>query len=108
MFTHRDVSGDTPAPERAGDKGHHQKRQEDEEQNLRDARSGASDAILHEQTGLLVDHTRLSEALPQAMLRLLQNSDEARHMGQAGRAHAQAQTWTRAAQSLLAAYQAAL
>ena len=70
--------------------------------------SGASDAILHEQTGLLVDHTRLSEALPQAMLRLLQNSDDARHWGRGGRAHAQAQTWTRAAQSLLAAYQAAL
>ncbi|GAB4494946.1 MAG: hypothetical protein OHK0052_01230 [Anaerolineales bacterium] len=64
---------------------------------------GVADAVQHERTGILVPATDVN-ALAQAILRLLQNPQDARQLGQNGRDWAESLTWQRAAESHLAHY----
>lgn len=59
---------------------------------------GVADAVQHEQTGILVPATDVT-ALAQAILRLLQNPQEAQQIGKNGRDWAESLTWQRAAES---------
>ncbi len=69
---------------------------------------GAEDAIDDGVTGLLVPQIGIAEALLQAIVALLSDSERARRMGEAGRAKAQNQTWDHVAQQMIALYEAAL
>lgn len=67
-------------------------------------RSGAEDAIQDGVTGYLVDPDELPMALSDALLRLLRDATLRAQMGQAGKRHAQAQTWQQAAKNVLELY----
>lgn len=67
---------------------------------------GIEDAIDDGQTGLLVPQAHIENALPEAILRILQDEDLALRMGQAGRRKAQSLTWDSVAQALIRLYQA--
>ena len=69
---------------------------------------GVADAIENEVTGIIVSQAKLSDELPRAILRLLENPALAAKMGEAGRAHAQTQTWESVAQKVAAWYGEAL
>ncbi|MCY3799440.1 MAG: glycosyltransferase family 4 protein [Chloroflexi bacterium] len=69
---------------------------------------GVADAIEHGVTGLIVSQEEIEEALPRALLRLLENPQEAAAMGAAGRRRAQRQTWASVADRVIGLYQAAL
>jgi len=69
---------------------------------------GVADAIDHGLTGLIVSQGDIAEALPAALLRLLENPQEAAAMGAAGRLRAQRQTWASVAEQVIRLYQAAL
>jgi phosphatidylinositol alpha-1,6-mannosyltransferase len=69
---------------------------------------GAEDAVEDGVTGLLVPQQGIDEALPQAILAILTDPERAKHMGAAGRARAQRQTWDHVARQMLALYEAAL
>ncbi|MDE2750431.1 MAG: glycosyltransferase family 4 protein [Chloroflexota bacterium] len=69
---------------------------------------GVADAIEHGETGLVISQERVSEALPRALLRLLENPQEAARMGAAGRRRAQRRTWTSVADKVIELYGAAL
>ncbi len=69
---------------------------------------GSADAIEDGVTGLLISQSDLADALPSAILRLLQNPSLAQAMGRAGRERAERFSWGAAAQRLLALYAAAL
>lgn len=66
--------------------------------------SGVEDAIIHGETGLLVDQARVETDLPAAILRILGDPAQARQMGLAGKRHAQSQTWDHVAAQTLAIY----
>ncbi len=68
--------------------------------------SGAEDAIADGVSGVLLDPAKLTQALPDAITRLLQNPDAAQRMGAAGRERAARYTWDAAASQLIALYQA--
>ncbi len=65
---------------------------------------GTEDAIVDGATGLLVPQEGVTETLAQAILTLLRDPQRARRMGAAGRAYAQAQTWDKVTQEMLALY----
>ncbi len=65
---------------------------------------GVADAVREGETGLLVEPHDV-EGLAQAMLRLLQDQDLARRMGQANRRWAETLTWERNATAYAQAYQ---
>ncbi len=67
---------------------------------------GAEDAILHDETGLLVSQANIEAELPPALLQLLQNPECAAQMGATGRVYAQQQTWAAKADEMIAIYQA--
>ena len=69
---------------------------------------GAADAIEHGETGLVISQERIAEALPRALLRLLENPQEAARMGAAGRLRAQKRTWASVADQVIALYEEAL
>lgn len=66
---------------------------------------GAEDAVVDGVTGLLVPQSQVTDALPGAIIALLSDPARAAQMGAAGRQRARAQTWTRAAQQVLALYE---
>jgi glycosyltransferase involved in cell wall biosynthesis len=68
---------------------------------------GAEDAVQDGVTGLLVPQADV-DALAGALRRLLNHPDDARRMGEAGRAFAAAQTWDAAAAQIAALYQKAV
>lgn len=70
--------------------------------------TGAEAAIEHGITGLLVEQAQVAEALPQAIMQVLQNPQLAQQMRIAGRAKAQRQTWGAVAAQLISQYEAAL
>lgn len=65
---------------------------------------GAADAVIDGVTGLLVAQDELEHGLPDAINRLLHDKALAAQMGAAGREHARAQTWDRAAEQLIRLY----
>ena len=65
---------------------------------------GVADAVREGETGLLVEPQDV-DSLAQAMLRLLQDKDLARRMGQANRRWAETLTWERNAAAYAQAYQ---
>lgn len=65
---------------------------------------GAEDAIDDGLTGLLVSQVQVAEALPPAILRLLDDRELAAKMGEAGRAKAERQNWDAVAGRMLALY----
>ncbi len=65
---------------------------------------GAEDAIDNEVTGLLVPQSQVTEKLPEAIIRLLNNPQLAAQMGAAGRLKAQRQTWDTVAGEMIALY----
>ena len=69
---------------------------------------GAADAIEHGLNGLVVSQERVSEELPRALLRLLENPQEAAAMGAAGRLRARGRTWAAVADKVIALYEQAL
>lgn len=69
---------------------------------------GAEDAVDDGITGLLVAQHNIAEALPAAILHLLQNPARAAQMGQAGREKARRQTWDHVAAQMLALYRKSL
>ncbi len=69
---------------------------------------GVADAVEHGVTGLIVAQEKVAEALPQALLELLEDADKAAKMGEAGRERAQARTWGAVADQVIELYQAAL
>ncbi|MEO0562367.1 MAG: glycosyltransferase family 4 protein [Chloroflexota bacterium] len=69
---------------------------------------GAEDAVVHNETGLLVSQANLTEELPGALLTLLTDPALRRRMGEAGRAHARRQTWDAKAAEMIALYEVAL
>lgn len=68
--------------------------------------SGAEDAVLDGETGLLVEQDEAS--VEQGLRRLLADADLRARMGVAGRAHARRQTWEANAQAVLQVYRRAL
>jgi glycosyltransferase involved in cell wall biosynthesis len=60
---------------------------------------GLRDSVLHEKTGLLVQHGDVS-ALARSIRRLLENEDLCRAFGRAGRSFAEGLSWDRAAARL--------
>ncbi|MCY3778779.1 MAG: glycosyltransferase family 4 protein [Chloroflexi bacterium] len=69
---------------------------------------GVADAIEHGVTGLVVSQDNIAEALPRALLELLEDPAKAARMGGAGRERAKSQTWESVAERVIALYQAAL
>ena len=69
---------------------------------------GVADAIEHDVTGLIVAQKNITEELPQAILDILSNPDNAKRMGKAGRIKAQAQTWASVSEQVIDLYQQAL
>ncbi len=67
---------------------------------------GAEDAVIHNETGLLISQTRITEELPQAIMALLADPARAAQMGTAGKAHAQQHTWDHVAERMIALYNA--
>jgi glycosyltransferase involved in cell wall biosynthesis len=65
---------------------------------------GIEDAIDHEVTGLLVSQQNISEELPNAIIRLLQNPQEAHQMGKMGKYKAQSRGWQDVASELIKLY----
>lgn len=69
---------------------------------------GAQEAIIDRQTGLLVSQTGVVDELTAALGQLLDSPTLSIQLGENGRAHAATQTWERAAQAFIAAYEQAL
>ena len=69
---------------------------------------GVADAIEDGVTGLIVSQARISEALPQALLTLLQDPQRAEAMGAAGRQRAREQSWDKVAEQVIQLYERAL
>lgn len=69
---------------------------------------GSEDAVIDGVTGRLVPQVNLETGLTEAISRLLDDSGQASQMGAAGRAHAQAQTWDRAAAQMIELYKTAV
>ena len=69
---------------------------------------GVADAIIDGVTGFVVAQDNIAEALPRALLALLEDPAKAEQMGAAGRKHANAMTWAAMADQVIALYQAAL
>jgi len=69
---------------------------------------GAQEAILDEETGLLVNQTGVVDELAAALNRLLDSPALRAQLGKRGRSHAFEQTWERAAQAFITAYEGAL
>ena len=69
---------------------------------------GVADAIVHDETGLVVPQAKVAEGLPGALLKLLENPERAAKMGQAGRRRARRQTWASVAEQVIDLYQQAL
>ncbi len=65
---------------------------------------GVEDAIVEGETGLLLPQQNVEEALAAAIKGLLRDPQRAQRMGAAGRARARQQTWSRAADELIAHY----
>lgn len=65
---------------------------------------GAEDAIVDGVTGLLIPQDSIATALPAALIRLLNDSDLAKKMGDAGQERARQQTWDSVARQMLAVY----
>lgn len=66
--------------------------------------SGAQDAIIPDQTGLLVNVDEIETALPRAILYLLTNPELARKLGQNGYQHARQMTWDHTVSQLIPTY----
>ena len=69
---------------------------------------GVADAIEDGVTGVVVPQDNIAEALPRALLDLLEDPAKAARMGAAGRERAKAMTWAAMADQVIALYQAAL
>ena len=69
---------------------------------------GVADAVEHGVTGLIVSQKNVAEALPQALLELLEDPDKAAKMGEAGRERAQARPWGAVVDQVVELYRAAL
>lgn len=69
---------------------------------------GVADAIAHGETGLVVSQADVGQALPGALLDLLENPSKAATLGAAGRLRAQRQTWAAVAAQVIDLYQMAL
>ena len=69
---------------------------------------GLADAIEDGVTGLVVSQDNIAEALPRALLDLLEDPARAARMGAAGRERAKAMTWAAMAEQVITLYQAAL
>ena len=69
---------------------------------------GVADAIEHGVTGLVISQANVADALPRALLELLQNPKRASAMGAAGRMRARDQTWDKVAQRVIELYEHAL
>ena len=69
---------------------------------------GVADAIDEGVTGLVIPQPQVAEALPRALLDLLNDPAKAARMGAAGRERAQAQTWQRVADQVIEVYRDAL
>ena len=70
--------------------------------------SGTADAIQHGVTGLIISQANISEALPRALLDLLENPAKRERMAAAGRDYARTQTWGAAADQVIKRYEQAL
>ena len=66
--------------------------------------NGAEDAIQHEVTGLLIDQADIDGQLADAILRILQNPEQAKAMGEAGYRQAKAMTWDKVGEQLIRVY----
>lgn len=69
---------------------------------------GVADAIDDGVTGLIVPQAQVAEALPRALLALLNDPAKAARMGAAGRKRARTQTWERVADEVIEVYRSAL
>lgn len=69
---------------------------------------GVADAIEDGVTGLVIPQAQVAQALPQALLELLQDPEKAVRMGAAGRERARTQTWERVADQVIEVYRSAL
>ena len=69
---------------------------------------GVADTIEDGVTGLVIPQASVAQALPQALLELLQDPEKAARMGAAGRKRARSQTWERAADQVIDRYRRAL
>lgn len=69
---------------------------------------GVADAIIDGETGLVLPQANVAEALPGALLELLENPERAKAMGAAGRRRAKRQTWASVAEQVIDFYQLAL
>ena len=69
---------------------------------------GVADAVEDGVTGLVVSQKNVAEALPQALLELLEDPDKAAKMGEAGRERAQARPWGAVVDQVVELYRAAL
>ncbi len=69
---------------------------------------GVVDAIAHGETGLIVSQDHIAEALPRALLELLEDPARAARMGAAGRERALTQSWESVADQVIELYVAAL
>ncbi len=67
--------------------------------------NGAEDAIKHEITGLLIDQADIDGQLANAILRILQNPELAKAMGEAGYRQAKTMTWDKVGEQMLRVYQ---
>lgn len=67
--------------------------------------NGTEDAIVHGETGLLVNQDNVETELPDAILSILQHPDRAKSMGAAGKKYAQSQTWDHVAEQTIAIYE---
>jgi phosphatidylinositol alpha-1,6-mannosyltransferase len=65
---------------------------------------GAEDAVIDGVTGLLIPQADLETGLANALAHLLDDTGRAAQMGAAGREHARAQTWDRAAGEMIGVY----
>jgi len=69
---------------------------------------GVADAIDDGVTGLVIPQAQVAEALPRALLALLNDPEKSARMGAAGREWARAQTWERVADQVIEVYRGAL
>lgn len=69
---------------------------------------GVADAIEHGVTGLVVSQENVAEALPRALLELLEDPAMSARMGAAGQERARTRTWASAADQVIELYAAAL
>jgi len=69
---------------------------------------GVADAIDDGVTGLVIPQAQVAEALPRALLELLNDAAKAARMGAAGHERARTQTWERVADQVIEVYRGAL